>query len=131
MVFNIKQHATLPVLKMKLYRDGRNEYNNFDELLENALITFAMKDTTTGIYKIANKPAQIELKDPCGQNIENQYYITYHFTANDTNRSGIFLGEFKAIFLNTEMENIGEIIVPISEPLYIHIIDSFVKSDIF
>lgn len=131
MVFNIKQNATLPKLKVKLYKDGRNEYNNFDEMLENALITFAMKDTLTGIYKIANKPAQIELKDPCGQNVENQYYITYNFTAEDTSRTGIYLGEFKIIFLNTEMESIGELIVPISEPLYIHIIDSFVKSDIY
>lgn len=130
MVFNIKQNSTLPILKMKLYRDGRNDYNNFDERLENSIITFTMKDMTTGVYKVVNKTASIELKDPCGNNSENQYYVIYKFTADDTNRTGIYLGEFKIFFLNNELQSDGELIVPISEPLYINVIDSFIKSDI-
>ena len=130
MVFSIRQHATLPILKMKLFRDGRNDYNNFDELLENSAITFAMKDQSTGIYKIANKPAKLILRDPCSTELNPEYYIGYEFTSEDTDRTGIYLGEFNIKFMNKNLTPVGDLIVPISEQLYIHILDSFVKSDI-
>lgn len=130
MVFSIRQYSTLPTLKMRLYRDGRNDYNRFEELLENSVITFAMKEEKTGIYKIANKEAKIILKDPCSENSKKEYYIAYDFTSEDTEKPGIYIGEFKINFLDTTLQPNGELIVPISEQLYIHILDSFVKNDI-
>lgn len=130
MVFTIRQFSQLPTLKMRLYRDGRNDYNRFEELLENSVITFAMKDEATGIYKVANKAANIVLRDPCDVNSKKEYYITYDFTSEDTEKPGIYIGEFKIIFLDTNLQPNGELIAPISEQLYIHVIDSFVKSDI-
>jgi hypothetical protein len=130
MVFSIRQFSTLPTLKMKLYRDGRNDYNRFEDMLENSVITFAMKDEQTGIYKIANKEARVMLKDPCSENSKKEYYIAYDFTSEDTEKPGIYLGEFKIIFLNSQIQPNGELIIPIAEQLYIHVIDSFVKSDI-
>lgn len=129
MVFSIRQNATLPTLKMKLFRDGRNDYNNIDELLENAAITFAMREQATGVYKVANKQANILLKDPCLTELKPEYYISYNFTEEETNKAGIYLGEFKIIFFNGLTPS-GELIVPISEQLYIHVLDSFVKSDV-
>ena len=99
MVFSIRQYSTLPTLKMRLYRDGRNDYNRFEELLENSVITFAMKEEKTGIYKIANKEAKIILKDPCSENSKKEYYIAYDFTSEDTEKPGIYIGEFKINFL--------------------------------
>jgi hypothetical protein len=130
MIFTIRQNSKLPSLRMKLYRDGRNDYNRFDDLLENSVITFAMKDEKTGIYKVANKEAKIILKDPCDINSKKEYYIVYDFTTDDTNKPGIYLGQFKITFLNDCVQTNGDLIVPIAEELYIHVIDSFVKSDI-
>jgi hypothetical protein len=132
MVFSIRQYSELPVLKMRLYHDGRNDYKHFDEMLENSVITFSMKDQVTGIYKIANKEARIVLKDPCDINggSDKEYYIVYDFTSEDTEKPGIYIGEFKIIFLNSQLQPNGSLIVPISEELYIHVLDSFVKSDI-
>ena len=115
---------------MRLYRDGRNDYNHFEDLLENSVITFAMKDEKTGIYKVANKEANIILKNPCDINSKKEYYIVYDFTTDDTNKPGIYLGQYKVTFLNDCMQTNGDLIVPISEELYIHVIDSFIKSDI-
>jgi hypothetical protein len=130
MNFSIRQFSTLPTLKMRLYRDGRNDYNRFEDLLENSVITFAMKDEKTGIYKVANKSARVTVKDPCSENSKKEYYITYDFTKDDTEKPGVYIGEFKIIFLNTQLQPNGELIVPIGEQLYIHVLDSFVKSDI-
>jgi hypothetical protein len=130
MTFFIRQYSTLPKLKMRLYRDGRNDYNRFEDKLENSVITFAMKDEKTGIYKVANKEAKIELRNPCTENSKKEYYITYDFTSIDTNKPGIYLGEFKIIFLDSELQPNGDLITPIGEQLYIHVIDSFVKSDV-
>jgi hypothetical protein len=130
MIFTIRQNSKLPSLRMRLYRDGRNDYNRFEELLENSVITFAMKDEKTGIYKIANKEAKIVLKDPCDINSKKEYYIVYDFTADDTNKPGIYMAQFKITFLNSQLQPDGELIAPIAEELYVHVIDSFIKSDV-
>ena len=127
MIFTIRQNSKLPSLRMKLYRDGRNDYNRFEELLENSVITFAMKDEKTGIYKVANKEAKIVLKDPCDINSKKEYYIVYDFTTDDTNKPGVYIGQFKITFLNSQLQPNGELITPIAEELYIHVIDSFIK----
>jgi hypothetical protein len=132
MVFSIRQNSTLPILKMKVYRDGRNDFRHYEELIENCAATFAMKDEKTGIYKVANKAATVALENPCDENGYKHYIITYQFTKEDTNKPGIFLGEFKLVLFDQADPTsvFGELIVPIQEELYIHVLDSFVKSDI-
>lgn len=131
MVFSIRQFSTLPTLKMRLYRDGRNTYKNFDDMIENSVITFAMRDEKTGVYKVANREAKLALREPVSGNTRKEYYIIYNFTPEDTETPGIYIGEFKIIFIDSELKPTGELIVPIGEQLYIHVLDSFVKSDIF
>jgi hypothetical protein len=130
MVFSIKQYSQLPVLQMSLYRDGRNDYKNFDEFLENSVGTFAMKNEATGIYKVVNKAADITLQDPCDINGKKEYYISYTFTSSDTSEPGIYIGEFSITYIPQNLQGSQQLIVPIAEPLYIHIIDSFIKSDV-
>lgn len=130
MVFNIRQHTTLPVLKMKVFRDGRNDYNRLFDLLENSAVTFAMKEQTTGIYKVTNKEASLSIKKPCSENTEKEYFLSYQFTKTDTDKIGIFIGEFKITLFDENQEVTGELIVPIGEQLYIHVLNSFVKADI-
>jgi hypothetical protein len=130
MNFSIKQYSELPILKLRLLRDGRNDYKKIDQYLENSALTFSMKDMKTGIYEIANEAAELVLKNPCTEDGGKEYYIVYRFTQTDTSRPGTYLGEFKINFINDAMTVSSALITPISEPLYIHIIESFVKSDI-
>ena len=90
MNFHIKQYSELPILKLRLLRDGRNDYKRFDEYLENSLLTFSMKDMKTGIYEIANEAAELVLKDPCTDDGSKEYYIVYRFTTQDTSRPGTY-----------------------------------------
>jgi hypothetical protein len=42
MEFFINKNSTLPKLKMELINDGRNDFRNFYEKIQNATITFTM-----------------------------------------------------------------------------------------
>lgn len=75
MVFSIRQHATLPILKMKLINDGRNDYNALLDRLENASVTFAMKDLATGRLQVVNEEGSLLLKDGCDEEGRKEYYI--------------------------------------------------------
>ena len=57
MEFFIKKNATLPVLKMQVVKDGRSDYNNFMDFIEESAIFFSMTDIETGIPKIVTRPA--------------------------------------------------------------------------
>lgn len=131
MVFTIRKNATLPILKMKIYRDGRNDFHKLVELLESTAITFSMKDERTGIYKVVNKTGSLYLQEPCDVNGNKEYYIGYQFTNEDTDTSGVYIGQFKLAMLDTTngVSLYGDLIVPIQEELYIHITDSFIKSE--
>ena len=126
MIFNIKQYATLPILQLKLIRDGRNDYNKFYKKLENATVTFAMKDVASGRLQVANEEGMLLLKDGCNEMGQKEYYIGYAFTQDDTKIPGIYTGEFKLIFL----DDMSELITPINEELQIHVIESFVKAKV-
>ena len=123
MEFFIKKGATLPVLKMQIVKDGRNDFRNFMETLENATITFSMRDEGTGVLKIASKRAYITEKFLDNPDAPTEYYIYYQFTTSDTAKAGRFVGEFS---ITTSQ---GELIVPIRENLYINVTDSFIKTN--
>lgn len=123
MEFFIRKGATLPVLKMQIVKDGRNDFRSFMEDLENAVITFSMRDEGTGVLKIASKRAYIVQKTFDNPDAPDEYYIYYKFTSSDTNKQGRFVGEFSVT------TNQGELIVPIRENLYINITDSFIKTN--
>ena len=42
MEFYIKKNATLPVLKIQVVKDGRSDYNNFMDMIEESAIFFSM-----------------------------------------------------------------------------------------
>ena len=49
MDFYIRQNATLPYLKVKVFKDGRNEYKEFADSLTASTITFSMYDEETRV----------------------------------------------------------------------------------
>mgnify|MGYP003627911861 CR=1 FL=1 len=120
--FFIRKNSQLPILKMKVNNDGRNDYKKIFEDLENAAITFSMKEMNCSSckYKVFNKQALIipVEDDLCGTDVE--YYIGYKFSKKETNQAGVFRGEFKIDFL----DDTCTLIVPIREELIINVLDS-------
>lgn len=129
--FFIRKGSELPILKMKVTNDGRSEYKDIYERLENATVTFSMKDVETNRYKVFNKAGLIIpwYDEACG---EQKYYIGYKFTKKDTDRLGCYRAEFKIDFLDDGDGNsvISTLIVPIYDDLYVDVLDSQTNSKI-
>ena len=124
MDFFINKDATLPMVIMELIQDGRNDYKNFHEKIQNATVTFEMSDVDTGVKKIGCRPALCLCKtcdgnDDCGE----EYYIAYQFRAKDTNKAGVYIGKFTITFLDGS----GTLIAPIREELRINVLDGSIK----
>jgi hypothetical protein len=119
MNFFIRQHSNLPVLKVQLFKDSRNNFREFANDLLDATITFSMADEITGTYVIVDQPAYLE------ENVgyPGEYFIVYQFTKKQTKKTGGYIGQFKV------KNNQGEIIVPVREILQINITDSFKIGD--
>jgi hypothetical protein len=123
--FFIRKGSELPVLKMKVTNDGRSEYKDIYEKLENATVTFSMRDVETGRYKVFNKAGLVIpwFDEACG---EEKYYIGYKFTTKDTDRPGCYRAEFKIDFLDDGCT----LIVPIYDELFVDVLDSQTNSKI-
>lgn len=125
MDFLIKKNATLPMVILELIQDGRNDYKNFHEKVQNATITFSMYDVETGVKKIGCKTATCLCKT-CGNGNdcdEEQYYIAYQFTGKDTSKAGRYVGQFTITFLDGS----GTLITPIREELFINVLEGSIK----
>jgi hypothetical protein len=124
MEFYIKKNATLPILKLQIIKNGRNDYNRLMGLLDTSAVFFSMVDIETGIPKITSRPAGIIKEEPTENNQETEYYIYYQFTPKDTNRVGSYEGQF--LIRNYD----GVLISPLSEKLTIYVQDSFIADDL-
>jgi hypothetical protein len=123
MEFFINKGSTLPVLKLELIQDGRNDFHNFFELIQNADIYFTMTDIVTGIKRIGRKIASTELVLPVSDCVGEEYYITYQFTERETEKPGRYLGQFTIEF----NDGTGTLIVPIREELFINVLEGTIK----
>lgn len=122
MNFFINKNSTLPLLKMELIQDGRHDFRDFHELIQNSNIYFSMTDIENGFKKVCRDTAGCALKEnTCDE--EEEYYITYQFTARQTNRPGTYRGQFEIEFLDGS----GTLIVPIREELFIQVLEGSIK----
>jgi hypothetical protein len=124
MQFIIKKNSTLPLLKLTVVKDGRSDYNNFMDFIEESAIFFSMVDVETGIPKIVSRPAGFVKKEFMDPNTPVEYYVYYQFTSKDTKKVGRFEGQF--LFRNND----GTLILPIRDKLYIDIQESFIADDL-
>jgi len=122
MEFFINKNATLPKLKLEVIKDGRNDFSEIHNKLQNATITFSMSDVVTGVKRIACKNAEIEEILPKHGCCE-EFYLTYQFTSKETSKSGRYVGQFEITFLDGS----GTLIVPIREELFINILEGSIK----
>jgi hypothetical protein len=122
MEFNINKDSTLPVLKLELIQDGRNDFYKFHEKIQNANVYFSMTDVITGVRRISKKITSIEQVQP-DSCVGPEFYITYQFTTKDTSVAGRYVGQFEIVFLNGS----GTLLVPIQEELFINILEGSIK----
>jgi hypothetical protein len=120
MEFFIKKNATLPLLKMQVVKDGRSDYNNMMDLIEESAIFFSMVDVETGIPKISTRPAGFVNKVLLDPNADPEYYIYYQFSSFDTRKVGRYEGQF--LLRNDQ----GTLILPLRDKLFINIQESFI-----
>jgi hypothetical protein len=119
--FYIKTNATLPYLRMELINDGRCDYDKFYEAIQDADITFSMKDSETGLLKVSNAPVTPVLAQETG--CEEKYILEYRWDKKDTRKPGIYEGWFVIKFRGVVSDEIGagDLIVPIQEKLMIYV----------
>lgn len=127
--FFISQNSTLPKLKLPLLQSIRNQYDITEEMLENVAVTFSMRNKDTGVYQIANVPAELVINTNTDKYVdEEKYTLEYKFKLRDTKKSGRFEGEFKVDFLGDY--GCGKITLPNNEPINIIIGDSITKTTV-
>ena len=122
MEFFIRQGATDPILKMRMIDDGKNDKSSFNDLLENATITFDMFDVNTGEPVLLNETCNITTRTKLYNQTTDEYYITYRFTEEQTANIGKYEGKITIQFLDENSSPTNKLIVPIREKLFINII---------
>lgn len=122
MEFFIRQGSSDPILKLKLIDDGKNDKSSFNDLLENADITFDMYDIEDSSPIILNSNCNITTRIKKFQNTTDEYYITHRFTETQTETKGRYEGIITVQFLDTDSNPTTKLILPIREKLYINIV---------
>jgi hypothetical protein len=123
MEFYINKNATLPVLKLELIKDGRNDFQKFFENVENSSLTFTMTDVITGVIKIGKAAGEYQQVLPKSDCVGDEYYLTFKFNEKQTSVAGRYIAKFEINF----NDGSGKLIVPIREELYVNILDSGIK----
>jgi len=114
MEFFIRKNATLPILGLDIFKNGRTSFNLKDSSLSGSTILFYMTNEETGIYKVA--------KGNCTYDSTNEM-IYYQFTKRNTSDVGRYEGSF---FVTNSQ---GSIQIPLKERLYINITESITNID--
>ena len=114
MNFFIKQNSTLPVIKLKIFRDGRTSFQDFNNLLTGSTITFSLKDVDNNTFRIIDDTANLEIINT-GDGYE--FYVYYQLSKKITKKVNSYIGEFKI------SNNQGELILPIRNQLVVNVIE--------
>lgn len=124
--FYIRKGSLNPVLRMELFQDGRYDFKRslIDNALQDAVVTFTMMDSETGLLKISEAPAEIVIAKPEG--CEEKFLLQYKWKERDVRKEGIFNGWFEIKFNGNLTENgveypKGNLKVPIQDDLVIYI----------
>lgn len=121
MEFQIRQGASEPILKLRMIQDGKNDKSSYNEMLENASITFEMIDSVSGQYEVLGEPCDLALRTKLYNQTTDEYYITYRFTEQQTSNIGKYEGKIIVQFRDTDLNPTSKLILPVKEKLYINI----------
>jgi len=121
MEFFIRQGASDPILKMRMIDDGKNDKSSFNDLLENANITFDMFKIEDGEPEILSSTCYITTRDKKYNQTTDEYYITHRFKESQTANMGKYEGKITVQFLDTNLNPTTKLILPVKEKLFITI----------
>jgi hypothetical protein len=128
--FFIKKDSTLPELKYPLIQQVREKYNITDDMLENVAVSASMVDAQSGLYYIANVPANLVINyDKLGKPYEEKYTLIYRFKLKDTRKAGRYNFEFTIDFLGSQI-GCGKIKLPVENQINIVISDAITKTTV-
>jgi len=126
--FFIKQNSTLPEIKYALTEKIREKYDITEEMLENVAVTFSMVDEETGLYKIANVAANLDINRTRPEYPDEvEYTLSFRLKLSQTKRPGRFQAEFKIDFLG---DNCGKITLPTDDVINVIITKSSTKTTV-
>ena len=124
--FFIRKGSVNPVLRMELIKDGRYDFKKsmIDNAIQDIVVKFYMKDSETGLLKVAKADADVVLAQEEG--CEEKYILQYKWKERDTKKEGIYEGWFEIDFNgNLTEEGVdypsGKMRVPIQEDLIIYV----------
>jgi hypothetical protein len=131
--FFIKKDSTLPELTYPLTQHTMEQYNITPDMLNNVAVTFSMIEANSGLYRIANVPANLVINNNRPESpAELQFTLMYRFKLPQTSKPGRFYGEFKLDFIYFEGSNggCGKLTLPIDGQINIIISDSITKTTV-
>ena len=124
--FFIRKGSVNPVLRMELIKDGRYDFKKsmIDNAIQDSVVKFYMKDSETGLLKVAKADADGVLAQ--NEGCEEKYILQYKWKERDTKKEGIYEGWFEIDFNgNLTEEGVdypsGKMRVPIQEDLIIYV----------
>lgn len=126
--FFINKNSLNPVLRMELITDDKYEYKKnllFNHSIQNADVTFSMRNISNGILKISKANAEIVTVSDC--ECEPNFILQYTWKKRDINEEGSFKGWFEINFKGDLFEEgvehlTGNLIIPIEEELIINVL---------
>lgn len=125
--FFINKGSLNPVLRMELICDGRYDYKKsliYNNAIQNADVTFSMKNTSNDVLKVSKAKAEIVTATDTG--CEEKNILQYIWKKRDINETGVFKGWFEIVFHGDIYEEgvqypSGNLIVPIEDELIIYV----------
>ena len=126
--FFINQYSVNPSLRMEMIYDGKYDYkktNIFNNSIQNADVTFSMKNIENDILKVSKSKAEIVLVNE--EDCETKYVLQYSWKERDVKEKGVYKAWFEIKFKGDIFEDgvehpTGNLIVPIKEELTVHIL---------
>lgn len=124
--FYIIRGSVNPVLRMEIINDGRYDFKKtlFNNVIQDSIVKFSMRNTESGLLKIAN--ADAEIVEATDESCEEKYIIQYKWKPRDVKEPGIYIGWFEIKFNGDITEEgveypTGNLKIPIEEELLIYI----------
>jgi len=124
--FYIIRGSVNPVLRMEIINDGRYDFKKtlFNNVIQDSVVTFSMRNTESGLLKIAK--ANAEIVEAADAGCEERYILQYNWKERDVKEPGIYIGWFEIKFNGDIYEEgveypTGNLKIPIEEELLIYI----------
>lgn len=126
--FYINQNSVNPVLRMELIQDGKFDYKKsklFNNSIQNATVTFSMKNIETNILKVSKSKADVVTSNNGG--CETKLLLQYKWKERDVKEKGTYKAWFEIKFDGDIYEEgveypTGNLIVPIENELMVYVL---------